>query len=105
LRRYFLFLHIIINPTQEGIYHFKAVAEASPIPVILYNVPGRTASNMLPSTVVRLANDFANVVAIKEAAGDMASNATIKKQTRRFSSIWDDMIVLPMVLAGGWCYL
>src|SRR5215831_8273143 len=55
------------KPTQEGIYqHFKAVAEASPIPVILYNVPGRTASNMLPSTVIRLANDFKNLVAIKE---------------------------------------
>ena len=54
------------KPTQEGIYqHFKAVAEASPVPVILYNVPGRTASNMLPATVIRLANDFKNVVAIK----------------------------------------
>src|SRR5690606_27539237 len=60
------------KPTQEGIYqHFKAVAEASPVPVILYNVPGRTASNMLPATVIRLANDFKNIVAIKEAAGDI----------------------------------
>ncbi|HEU4496883.1 MAG TPA: dihydrodipicolinate synthase family protein, partial [Flavobacterium sp.] len=56
------------KPTQEGIYqHFKAIAEASPLPIILYNVPGRTASNVLPSTVVRLANDFKNIVAIKEA--------------------------------------
>ena len=53
------------KPTQEGIYqHFKAVAEASPIPVIVYNVPGRTASNMLPSTVIRLANDFKNIIGI-----------------------------------------
>src|SRR5690606_33985820 len=60
------------KPSQEGIYqHFKAVAEASPKPVILYNVPGRTSSNMLPKTVIRLANDFKNLVAIKEAAGDI----------------------------------
>ena len=60
------------KPSQEGIYqHFKAIAQASPIPVILYNVPGRTASNMLPSTVIRLANDFKNIVAIKEASGDV----------------------------------
>src|SRR6478735_4895267 len=60
------------KPTQEGIYqHFKAVSEASPIPVILYNVPGRTSSNMLPSTVIRLASDFENIIAIKEAAGDL----------------------------------
>jgi len=56
------------KPTQEGIYqHFKAIAEASPLPVILYNVPGRTSSNMLPNTIVRLANDFKNIVAVKEA--------------------------------------
>jgi 4-hydroxy-tetrahydrodipicolinate synthase len=56
------------KPTQEGIYqHFKAI-QASPIPIIIYNVPGRTSSNMLPKTV-RLANDFQNIVAVKEAAG------------------------------------
>ena len=55
-----------VKPTQEGIYqHFKAIAEASPKPIILYNVPGRTSSNMLPETVVRLATDFKNIVAIK----------------------------------------
>src|SRR5690606_36291165 len=59
------------KPTQEGIYqHFKTVAEASPIPVILYNVPGRTASNMLPSTVLRLA-ELDNIIGVKEAAGDI----------------------------------
>jgi len=92
------------KPTQEGIYqHFKAIAEASPIPVILYNVPGRTASNILPSTVVRLANDFKNVVAIKEAAGDMAqAMQIIKNAPKDFLVIsGDDMLALPIVLAGG----
>ena len=92
------------KPTQEGIYqHFKAVAETSPIPVILYNVPGRTASNMLPSTVLRLANDFENVVAIKEAAGDIVqAMQLLKDKPNDFLVIsGDDMIALPMVLAGG----
>ncbi|RED26711.1 4-hydroxy-tetrahydrodipicolinate synthase [Flavobacterium cutihirudinis] len=92
------------KPTQEGIYqHFKAIAEASPIPVILYNVPGRTSSNMLPSTVLRLANDFDNVVAIKEAAGDMAqAMQIIKNAPKDFLVIsGDDMLALPIVLAGG----
>ena len=54
------------KPTQEGIYqHFKAVSNASPLPIILYNVPGRTSSNMLPETIVRLANDFDNIIAVK----------------------------------------
>ncbi|CAA9195077.1 4-hydroxy-tetrahydrodipicolinate synthase [Flavobacterium bizetiae] len=92
------------KPTQEGIYqHFKAIAEASPIPVILYNVPGRTSSNMLPSTVIRLANDFKNVVAIKEAAGDLIqAMQIIKNAPKDFLVIsGDDMIALPIVLAGG----
>jgi 4-hydroxy-tetrahydrodipicolinate synthase len=92
------------KPTQEGIYqHFKMVAEASPIPVILYNVPGRTASNMLPATVLRLANDFENIVAIKEAAGDMVqAMQLIKNKPENFLVIsGDDMIALPIVLAGG----
>ncbi|WP_372975319.1 dihydrodipicolinate synthase family protein, partial [Muriicola sp.] len=60
------------KPTQEGIYrHYKALAEASPKPIILYNVPGRTGSNMLPETVARIARDCPNVVAIKEACGNM----------------------------------
>ncbi|UTN02435.1 4-hydroxy-tetrahydrodipicolinate synthase [Flavobacterium bizetiae] len=92
------------KPTQEGIYqHFKAIAEASPIPIILYNVPGRTSSNMLPSTVIRLANDFKNVVAIKEAAGDLVqAMQIIKNAPKDFLVIsGDDMIALPIVLAGG----
>jgi len=92
------------KPTQEGIYqHFKAIAQASPLPVIVYNVPGRTSSNMLPQTVIRLANDFKNIVAIKEAAGDIVqAMKLIQNKPEGFLVIsGDDMITLPMVLAGG----
>lgn len=92
------------KPTQEGIYqHFKMVAEASPKPVIVYNVPGRTASNMLPSTVIRLAKDFKNIIGIKEAAGDIVqAMKLIQDAPKDFLVIsGDDMITLPMVLAGG----
>ncbi|MBC9795332.1 4-hydroxy-tetrahydrodipicolinate synthase [Sinomicrobium weinanense] len=92
------------KPTQEGIYqHFKAVAEASPIPVILYNVPGRTASNILPATVLRLARDMENIIGIKEAAGDIVqAMRLVKDKPEGFLVIsGDDMITLPMVLAGG----
>lgn len=92
------------KPTQEGIYqHFKAIASISPLPIILYNVPGRTASNMLPSTVIRLANDFKNIIGIKEAAGDIVqAMKIIQHKPEGFLVIsGDDMITLPMVLAGG----
>lgn len=92
------------KPSQEGIYqHFKAIAEATPLPIILYNVPGRTSSNMLPSTVIRLANDFKNIVAIKEAAGDIVqAMKLIQHKPKDFLVIsGDDMVTLPMVLAGG----
>lgn len=92
------------KPTQEGIYqHFKAIAEVSPIPIVLYNVPGRTGSNVLPATVIRLANDFKNIVAIKEAAGDLVQAMNlIQHKPKDFLVIsGDDMIALPIVLAGG----
>jgi len=92
------------KPTQEGIYqHFKAVSEASPVPVIVYNVPGRTSSNMLPKTVLRLANDFENIVAIKEAAGDIVqAMQLLKDKPKDFHVIsGDDMTALATVLAGG----
>ena len=92
------------KPTQEGIYqHFMAVANASSLPIILYNVPGRTSSNMLPSTVIRLANDHKNIVAIKEAAGDIVqAMKIIEGKPKDFLVIsGDDMITLPMILAGG----
>ncbi len=92
------------KPTQEGIYqHFAAIAKAAPKPIILYNVPGRTASNVLPETVIRLANDFENIVAVKEAAGDIVQVMRLidgcRKDFRVISG--DDMITLPSVLAGG----
>lgn len=92
------------KPTQEGIYqHFKTVSENTPLPIILYNVPGRTASNMLPETVARLANNFDNIIGIKEAAGDMVqAMKLISLVPMGFLVIsGDDMIALPMVLAGG----
>lgn len=92
------------KPTQEGIYqHFKKIAEASPLPIILYNVPGRTASNMLPTTVVRLAKDFKNVIGVKEAAGDIVQAMKLIQHTPKDFLVisGDDMITLPMVLAGG----
>ncbi|MBW3519310.1 4-hydroxy-tetrahydrodipicolinate synthase [Flavobacterium sp. NKUCC04_CG] len=92
------------KPTQEGIYqHFKAIALSSPLPIILYNVPGRTASNMLPSTVIRLASEFPNIIGIKEAAGDLVqAMQLIQHKPANFLVIsGDDMIALPMVLAGG----
>jgi 4-hydroxy-tetrahydrodipicolinate synthase len=92
------------KPTQEGIFqHYKAIATASPLPVILYNVPGRTASNMLPATVLRLANECKNIIGIKEAAGDMVQALQIlKNKPKDFMVIsGDDMLALPIVLAGG----
>ncbi|WP_411030995.1 4-hydroxy-tetrahydrodipicolinate synthase [Spongiimicrobium sp. 3-5] len=92
------------KPTQEGIYqHFKAISAASSKPIILYNVPGRTGSNMLPQTVVRLATDCKNIIAIKEASGDMLQVAElIGQKPEDFMVIsGDDFTALPTVLAGG----
>jgi 4-hydroxy-tetrahydrodipicolinate synthase len=92
------------KPTQEGIYqHFRAISEASPLPIIVYNVPGRTGKNFEPKTVLRLANDFKNIVAVKEAAGDIVqAMRIIKDKPKDFMVIsGDDMIALPMTLAGG----
>tara|TARA_B110000037_G_scaffold47912_1_gene58693 strand:- start:7378 stop:8268 length:891 start_codon:yes stop_codon:yes gene_type:complete len=92
------------RPTQEGIFqHFKAIAAASPLPVILYNVPGRTAQNMTPKTVLRLANNFENIIGIKEAAGDLAqAKEILANKPEKFLVIsGDDMIALPMILEGG----
>ncbi|GGK45062.1 MULTISPECIES: 4-hydroxy-tetrahydrodipicolinate synthase [Flavobacteriaceae] len=92
------------KPTQEGIYqHFKVISEVSSKPIILYNVPGRTGKNMETSTILRLANDFENIVAVKEAAGDIVqAMRIIQHKPADFMVIsGDDMIALPMVLAGG----
>ncbi|MGX1929128.1 4-hydroxy-tetrahydrodipicolinate synthase [Flagellimonas sp. 2504JD4-2] len=92
------------RPTQEGIYqHFKALAIASPKPIVMYNVPARTGSNMLPETTLRLARDFDNIVAIKEACGDMIQiDKILKDKPEDFMVIsGDDFTALPTVLAGG----
>lgn len=92
------------KPTQEGIFqHFRAIAKASPVPVILYNVPARTGSNMQPETTLRLAHDVENIAAIKEASGDMVQiNTIIKQKPKDFLVIsGDDFTALPTILAGG----
>jgi 4-hydroxy-tetrahydrodipicolinate synthase len=91
------------KPSQEGIFqHYKAVAAASPKPIIMYNVPGRTGSNMLPETVKRL-SQVENIIGIKEAAGDIVqAMRIINAVPSSFLVIsGDDMVTLPMVLAGG----
>lgn len=92
------------KPTQEGIYqHFKAISEACPVDIILYNVPGRTASNMLPETTLRLAKDFKNIVAVKEAGNNMGQYfRLLKDKPEDFLIIsGDDDLALGVVLAGG----
>src|SRR5690606_4878895 len=92
------------KPTQEGIYqHFKAISEASPIPIILYNVPGRTSKNIEPETTIRLANDFSNIVGIKEACNDVGQYLKLlKNKPEDFLIIsGDDDLALGVVLAGG----
>jgi len=92
------------KPTQEGLYqHFKAVAEASSIPVILYNVPGRTAKNMEPDTSLRLARDIDNIVAIKEAGNSPEQyKVLLQNKPKDFMVIsGDDDLVCDVVLSGG----
>lgn len=92
------------KPTQEGFYqHFKAIAEISPKPIILYNVPGRTAKNMLPETTIRLASDFESIIAIKEAGNSVHQYLELlKNKPDNFLVIsGDDDLVLGVVLAGG----
>ena len=92
------------KPTQEGIYqHFKAISNVCPVPIILYNVPGRTASNMSPETTLRLANDFANIVAVKEAGNNVAQYLQLlKDKPDHFGVIsGDDDLALSIALAGG----
>ena len=67
------------KPNQEGLYqHFKAIAEASPLPILLYNIPGRTGVNMAPETIARLAKDFPNIIGVKEASGNLEQMERIK---------------------------
>ncbi|MBQ0147969.1 MAG: 4-hydroxy-tetrahydrodipicolinate synthase [Flavobacteriaceae bacterium] len=93
------------KPSQEGIYqHYKAIASATNANIILYNVPGRTGSNIAPETTVRLANEFKNIVAIKEASPDFLQSTNIIRLNTREDFIvlsGDDEYALPMTLAGG----
>ena len=92
------------KPTQEGLYqHFKAIAETSSLPIVLYNVPGRTGVNMKAETTVRIANDFPNIVAIKEAAGSLEQvDEIIKNKPKHFEVIsGDDALTFPMIASGA----
>ena len=92
------------KPTQEGIYqHYRMLSEASPLPIILYNVPGRTSSNMEAETTLRLANDFKNIVAVKEASGDIDQvMRIIKNKPSDFVVLsGDDGLTLPMIYMGA----
>lgn len=92
------------KPTQEGYYqHFAAVAKATKLPIIVYNVPGRTGGNIAPETVARLAADFSNIVAIKEAAGNVAQTAELYRVLPEDFSIYsgDDGLILPFLCVGA----
>lgn len=92
------------KPSQEGLYqHFRAIAEASPVPVVLYNVPGRTGINLKPETTVRLAKDCTNIIAIKEASGSLEQvDEIIKNKPERFDVIsGDDALTFSMVASGA----
>lgn len=92
------------KPSQEGLYqHFKAISEASPLPVVLYNVPGRTGINLKPETTVRLANDCENIVAVKEASGSLEQvDEIIKNKPQRFDVLsGDDALTFSMVASGA----
>jgi len=92
------------KPSQQGLYeHYKAIAQTSPVPVILYNVPERTSSNILPETVLKISGELNNVIAIKEASGDLLQiMSIIKNKKEEFLLIsGDDAMALPIVCMGG----
>ncbi|MDH6309171.1 4-hydroxy-tetrahydrodipicolinate synthase [Dysgonomonas sp. PFB1-18] len=92
------------KPSQEGIYqHYKAISEASSLPIIAYNVPGRTGVNMAADTILRIANDFPNIVAVKEASGNMTQmDEIIKRKPENFDVIsGDDGVTFPLITLGA----
>jgi 4-hydroxy-tetrahydrodipicolinate synthase len=112
LMGYYLLHHIIINPVRKDFFsiskkglfqHFKEIATICPIPLIIYNVPGRTACNLSAETCLELAHGFENIVAVKEASGDLGQiMRIIKKKPESFSVIsGDDMLTIPIIAAGG----
>ena len=89
------------KPTQEGFFeHFKAVADACDLPIVLYNIPGRTAKNMEPETIVRLA-EIPTIVAVKESTGSMDQSSQILSQSRLTVLSGDDSLTLPLMALGG----
>ena len=92
------------KPPQEGLYrHFAAIANAVDVPVILYNIPGRSVVNMLPETTLRLAEDFENIIAVKEASGDLRQVRTIIDNAPDGFFVYsgDDSLTLPIMGLGG----
>ena len=92
------------KPNQEGLYqHFKAIAEASPLPIMLYNIPGRTGVNMAPETIARLAKDFPNIIGVKEASGNLEQMERVKALTPSdFLLIsGDDGLTVEVIKRGG----
>lgn len=92
------------KPSQEGIFqHYMAIAEASPLPIIIYNVPGRTSSNITAATTLRLANASEQFIAVKEASGDLTQAISILKDKPEGFEVWsgDDPITMPMIAAGA----
>ncbi|MFO8055384.1 MAG: 4-hydroxy-tetrahydrodipicolinate synthase [Bacteroidales bacterium] len=92
------------KPQPKGQYlHFRAIADASPVPVILYNVPGRTGTNMSASTIIRLAEDFENIIGVKEASGDMGQVMQIIHESPEDFLVLsgEDALTLPLIAAGG----
>ncbi len=92
------------KPSQEGLYqHFKAIAEATSLPIILYNIPGRCGINIFPETVVRLANDVKNIVAVKEASGILDQVSRLRAMCPEDFAIYsgDDSLTLPILAVGG----
>jgi len=92
------------KPTQEGFYqHYSAIAEAVEAPIILYNVPGRTASNMTAETTLRIAGEIPNVVGIKEASGNFSQIMEILRKRPAGFGVWsgDDAVALPLIALGG----
>ena len=92
------------KPSQEGLYqHFKAIAEVSPLPIVLYNVPGRTGINMKAETTVKLARDFSNIIAVKEASGSLEQvDEIIKNKPDHFDVIsGDDDLTFSMIASGA----
>ncbi|SDF75610.1 4-hydroxy-tetrahydrodipicolinate synthase [Desulfovibrio legallii] len=92
------------KPTQEGLYqHYKAIAQAVDLPLVPYNVPGRTGCNLLPATLARLAHDFSNIVGVKEATGDMSQASRILESCPEGFCVLsgDDFTALPLMALGG----